>query len=316
MIRKLFCAGLAACAGLACADTVLEYDGADAACHADFARLAISGLSLRIDSAPPEQDHSFVYDSAEKTGVALDHRRRQMFELEFDDDAIDFQSDVMKSASNMVDRKVEKIQAQTCGRDGGACPATMPGSKAMGGMPQIDPKQIESLMQQNMAHMTPEQRAQMERSIKALRESGYGGMAGPAATPITQATGERRDVNGIGCAVERVTLGGEVLREDCRADVADLGLDAADLKRLQRALLRMQKFSAAIRDNLRIAASAMKRDPDDGRRVLVARRCFDNGRRSGEVNLRVRGGATPAEWFTIPADYSRLQMNGGNAEER
>ena len=303
MTQRFLAAGLLLCAAAAQADAVLEYEGTSAACHGDFARLAISGLSMRVDSAPPQQDNSFIYDAAEKTGVALDHRNRQLFELEFDDDAIDFQGDVMKSTSNMIDRKVEKIQAQVCGRDGAACP---PGAvmipQTLAGTPANDTQQNKAMMQQNMEHMAPDQRARMEQSIQALRESGYAGLAGPAAMPVTEATGEQRDVRGIACAVERVTLQGEVLREDCRADFDRLGRDAADLKRLQRAFQRMQKFSATIRDNLRMA-KGMTREPVDAQRVLVARRCFANGRSSGEDALRVTGGDATADRIKKDAGY-------------
>jgi len=311
LVRAGMLALLVLCVSTARADAVLEYDGGDAACHGDFARLAISGLTMRVDSAPPAQDTSFIYDAAEKTGIALDHKRKQRFELEFDDDAIDFQGDVMKSSSNMVDRKVEKMQAQACGRDGAHCPpggVMNPFDPAT--MPQVDPKQIESLMQQNMGHMTAEQRARMQQSIEALRQSGYGGLAGPAAAPVVEATGETRDVNGVACAVERVTLQGRVQREDCRAPLEALGLDAADLKRLQRAFQRMQKFTSAIRDNARFLHN-MPREQADAGHVLVARRCFADGQRGAEVSLRVRNGAAPADWFVPPADYARAQMAGG-----
>lgn len=307
MIKQFLAAALVLGAAAARADAVLEYDGGDGACHGDFVRLAISGLTMRVDSAPPAQDTSFIYDAAEKSGIALDHEHKRMFELEFDDDAIDFQGDVMKSTSNMVDRKAEKVKAQACAHAGAQCP---PGSFMNpldpGAMPQIDPKQIESLMQQNMGHMTPEQRARMQQSIEALRQSGYGGLAGPAATPVVEATGETREVNGVACAVERVTLQGRVQREDCRAPLAALGLDAADLKRLQRAFQRIDKFAASVRDNARFVRN-MPREHADADHVLVARRCFDDGRRAAEVTLRVRNGAAPSEWFAPPADYSRLQ---------
>ena len=112
MKQRFWILALLAGSAAAHADAVLEYSGGDAACHGEFTRLAVEGLSLRVDSPPPQQDMSFVYDAAEKAGVALDHRRKQFFEIEFDDDAIDFQGDVMKSTSHMVDKKIQQVQAQ------------------------------------------------------------------------------------------------------------------------------------------------------------------------------------------------------------
>ena len=291
------------------ADAVLEYEGGDAACHGDFTRVAVQGLSLRIDSPPPSQDMSFIYDAAEKSGIALDRQRRQFFEMEFDDDAIDFESDVMKSTSTMVNKKVEQSQAQmaasgagcTPGRDRG-CPAG--GPNAMAGMPPMDPKLIEQMMQQNAQHMTPEQRAQMQQAMNNMRTSGY---FGPQPEPVVESTGEQRTVGGITCSVERVSLEGQLQREDCRAALDGLGLDPADAKRLLRAMLRMQKFSNAISQNLNIKfAPTIRREKVDAQHLLVSRRCFDQGRQSGAANLQVRHESAPADWFTPPQGYSRM----------
>ena len=311
----IFCAATSA----AHADVVLEYGGASAACHGDFSRVAVQGLSLRVDSAPPGQDHSFVYDGAEKAGVALDHRRKQFFEMEFDDDAIDFQGDVMKSTSTMVDRKMQQVQAQASGHmaarcmpsPGHACP---PEGGAMAGpigagMPQIDPKMMEQLMQQNMQGMSPEQRAKMQEAMKNLRASGYAGIGSAAPSePVIEATGEQREVNGIACTVERVTADGVLVREDCRASLDAIGIDAADLKRLQRAFARMQKFAASMRDNLHFVNAAAKHDRADPQHLLVARRCFEQGQPAGDVTLKLSRESPPEEWFRTPPDYARTDL--------
>jgi hypothetical protein len=280
------------------ADAVLEYSGSDADCHADFVRVAVQGLSMRIDSAPPAQDMSMVYDAAEKVGVALDHKRKQFFELEFDDDAIDFQGDVMKSTSNMVDRKTEQLQKQL------PPGAMQPGAS---GMPQVDPKLMEQMMQQNMEHMTKEQRAQMEAAMKNMRASGY---FGPQSEPVIEATGEKREVGGLACTVERVSQDGQLLREDCRTSLDAIGLDPADVKRMLRVIVRMQKYSSAVTANLRLIknVNSVRRDNVDPQHPLVERRCFEQGKPTGDVTLRVRSESVPADWFVTPADYARMDM--------
>jgi hypothetical protein len=320
MKQTVLCAIILAGASAAHADAVLEYSGSDAECHADFVRVAVQGLSMRIDSAPPAQDMSMVYDAAEKVGVALDHKHKQFFELEFDDDAIDFQSDVMKSTSNMVDKKTQQMQAQmppgrspsAMGRSPSAAVAMDSqerSAEAMDGRerPQVDPKLMEQMMQQNMQHMTKEQRAQMETAMKNMRSSGY---FGPQSEPVIEATGERREVGGLACSVERVTQDGALVREDCRTTLDALGLDAADLKRMQRTIQRMQKYADAVTANLRLVRK-VKRDNADPEHLLVERRCFDQGKPIGDVTLRVRRESAPADWFVTPADYGRMDMMRG-----
>ena len=298
MNRTLAAAGLLLCATATHADAVLEYSGSDAGCHADFVRVAVQGLSMRIDSAPPAQDMSMVYDSAEKVGVALDHKRKQFFELEFDDDAIDFQGDVMKSTSNMVDRKTEQMQKQL------PPGAMQPGAN---GMPQVDPKLMEQMMQQNMEHMTKEQRAQTEAAMKNMRASGY---FGPQSEPVVEVTGEKREVGGLACTVERVTQDGQLLHEDCRASLDAIGLDPADVKRMLRVILRMQKYASSVTANLRLVKNlkSVQRDNVDPQHPLVERRCFDQGKPSGDVTLRVRSETVPADWFVTPPDYAPMDI--------
>jgi len=298
MNRTLAAAGLLLCATATHADAVLEYSGSDAGCHADFVRVAVQGLSMRIDSAPPAQDMSMVYDSAEKVGVALDHKRKQFFELEFDDDAIDFQGDVMKSTSNMVDRKTEQLQKQL------PPGAMQPGAS---GMPQVDPKMMEQMMQQNMEHMTKEQRAQTEAAMKNMRASGY---FGPQSEPVVEVTGEKREVGGLACTVERVTQDGQLLHEDCRASLDAIGLDPADVKRMLRVILRMQKYASSVTANLRLVKNlkSVQRDNVDPQHPLVERRCFDQGKPSGDVTLRVRSEPVPADWFVTPPDYAPMDI--------
>jgi hypothetical protein len=251
------------------------------------------------------QDLSFIYDAAEKTGIALDRARKQFFEMEFDDDAIEFQGDVMKSTLTMVEKKVQQIQKQLppC-PEGGPRGATacMPAGAVASmdlAMSPGDPKALEQMMQQSLERMPKEQRAQMQQVLKNMRSSGYF----KTQPPVIEATGEQREVNGIRCAVERVKDEGQLIREDCRTTVDGLGLDAGDVKRLQRAFLRLQKFAASVRANLRLAR--MDREPADTDHLIVERRCFDAGKTTA-LSLRVRRESAPADWFTTPGDYSHM----------
>lgn len=291
------------------ADTILEYSGNTAGCHADFQRVAVQGSALRIDQAPPQQDFSFAYDGAEKTGVVLDRGHKQFFEMEFDDDAIDFQGDVMNATSNMVNKKTQQAQEQIAQASGGRAQF----NAGPNGMPQIDPKMMESMMQQSMAQLNKEQRAQMEEAMKNMRQY-YAGAE--QSEPVTEASGERREVNGVSCAVERVRQAGQLVREDCRAPLDGIGLDAADLKRLQRALGRLLKFSDAVRGNLHIAGVRMQRERPDMQHLLVERRCFERGEPSGAVKMNLRRESVPADWFERPADYARMDMSGAGAAAR
>jgi hypothetical protein len=180
------------------------------------------------------------------------------------------------------------------------------------GMAAMDPKMVEQMMQQSAQNLPPEQRKQMQQAMDNMRKSGY---FGAQSAPVVEATGEQRNVNGIACSVERVSIDGRLEREDCRASIDALGLDAADLKRLQRAIQRMQKWSSAITQNLHLtfAPPPAHREKTDPEHLLVSRRCFGQGQADVTTNLQVRRESAPADWFAPPADYTRMEYSQSGA---
>lgn len=84
------------------ADVTLEYTASGQACSADFERVQLKGPLLRSDGGRDGQRGAFIYDSSEKLAWFLDHTRANYLQVEVDEDAIDFQSDVMGSMHNMI----------------------------------------------------------------------------------------------------------------------------------------------------------------------------------------------------------------------
>jgi len=54
----------------------------------------------------------------------------------------------------------------------------------------------------------------------------------------------------------------------------------------------------------------VRHDNADPQRLLVERRCFEQGDTTGHATLRVRHEAVPADSFVTPPDYARMDMGG------
>jgi hypothetical protein len=301
---SLFTAALVSGVGTAHADALLEYTGANAACHAEFARLAMSGVRLRVETPPPMQNYSMIYDGAEKLAVSLDAEHHSYFEIEMDEDALDYQSDVMSSTSTMIDKKLAVAVPGGMPAITGANATAMP-------MPGTEQSaQMQALLQKNMEQMPKEQREQMQKALKDMQERGGSGFASAHSPPQTEVTDQTKTIAGIGCSVQRVTQNGALLQEECVAAFDGLGLQPAELKRLQKSLRNFDGLAGAM-SKFRVAGISMPKQPSIERRgIVIERRCYANGRETGSTTLRMTRPSLSGSLFEIPAGYQRMDMSG------
>ena len=95
-------------------------------------------------------------------------------------------------------------------------------------------------MQARMKELPAEQRKLMEQRMKAMFEPPK---APPAPRVEVQATGERKEVNGIPCRVYRILADGKPQRETCVAKPSDLGLARADYEALRSMFRYMSEMA-------------------------------------------------------------------------
>jgi hypothetical protein len=174
---------------------------------------------------------------------------------------------------------------------------------------------MQKLMEEQLAHMPPEQREQVQRAMA----NGAGGMmmpgmpqTGAAPTPPKP---ERIDrdvdeivVDGIACTRREHLRGGVLAGEDCLATPAALHLGEAETKRIAR-------FSQSIRAWSRsLVPDEMQPKVDD--RVLVRRLCYAGGQETGRATLAIDRAPISASRFEVPAGYAPMDLGVGNSRIR
>jgi hypothetical protein len=182
-----------------------------------------------------------------------------------------------------------------------------------GQMPALDANtqaMMQKMMEQQLARMTPEQRAQMQRGLAgggAPMLPGMPGMGAPQAPAppkperIDRDAGEA-DVGGIACQRREHLRAGELVREDCYASAAGLHLGEVETRRIARFTKAMRAWSKSL------VPDGMQPDADD--RVLVRRICYAGGHESGRATLAIDTAPIAAARFEVPAGYKPVDLMG------
>ncbi len=193
------CAGLFLATG-ALADTTLTYRS-DGACRGDFDRVELKAQWLRVDAGANGESSSMIYDHAEKLAYFVDNRTHTFMQTELDEDAVDLQADIMKSmrtkirhesgmdpfemaksicpgmAANGRDRQPGEPIDCGNGMTMGSAPTgadgkpmsrdEMAAAMKSGHMPMDAGTQqmMQKMMQEQLAKMPPDQRAQMQQMM-------------------------------------------------------------------------------------------------------------------------------------------------------
>lgn len=297
------------------AATVLEY-AREGTCETDFERMVFDGLNARVDTGMGGAHMSTIFDDGEQLMHVLMHDSRQTMTMESDDDAIDFQSDVGRSAMLYSGNQVEKLtgmdqgamMAQAQQAMAAACPelaslgfsdpdyaaAAQACSEKMGGQTYA----LDAQSQRNML------RAMQGKQVKA-RPSPTPAQPVRWSTTQTDRDGATRTVAGIECREETTRRGETVLRRQCMAPVETLGLEAPAMRRLQRIVKVGRGMSAGI------ASLNPEMDTDAGQppKLALERTCYAGGEATGTATLRIaRDAAVDAAQFAIPPGYEPLTM--------
>jgi hypothetical protein len=343
-----------ACVGLllstnALADNTIGYRSSGG-CAGDFERVELKSHWLRVDAGDAGNANSMIYDHAEKLAYFIDYQSHTFMQTEMDEDAIDLQSDIMKSLGTKMRREsggldpfemVKSIcpgigannrdrqpgEGMDCGNGmtmGGAPTGAdgkpmsseeMAAAMKDGRMPGMDAASMEAMqkmMEQQLAKMPADQRAQMQ----GMMASGGGAtsMPGmPAATATKAAPPPPRIdrdageivVDGIACMRREHLRGDEMLRDDCYATAATLHLGEVETRRMARFSKSLQEWSRSL------MPAGMHAQADD--RVLVRRVCYTAGRESGRATLTIDSAPIAESRFEVPAGYKPMDLGMGSS---
>jgi hypothetical protein len=349
MTKVAWIVALAAFPAIALADDTITYRS-EGGCAGDFERVELKSYFLRVDSGGGGHAGSMIYDHSEKLAYFIDHGSRTFMQTELDEDAIDLQGDIMKSlrtkmrkqggidpfemaqslcpdlAASAGSRDRQPDEPIDCG-NGMAVGAPVTGtdgkpmdrdemSAAMknGRMPALDANtqaMMQKMLEQQLARMPPEQRAQMQRAMAqgggSMMMPGMPGGAAPQAPAspkperIDRDAGEA-DVGGIACMRREHLRAGALVREDCYATAAGLHLGEVETRRIARFTKAMRSWSRSL------VPEGTPPDADD--RVLVRRVCYAGGRESGRATLAIDTAPISESRFEVPAGYKPMDLMG------
>jgi hypothetical protein len=177
---------------------------------------------------------------------------------------------------------------------------------------------MQKMMQEQLAKMPPEQRAQMQQMMVgsagsmpgfatpgAPNSGGAAGAPSPAPQRVDRDAGDA-DVGGVVCARREHLRGDEMLREDCYAPATALHLGDAETRRLARFSKSLQAWSHSL------VPEGFQTQADD--RVLVRRVCYAGGHESGRATLTIDSSAPISESrFEVPAGYKPMDLGFGGS---
>ncbi len=155
-------------------------------------------------------------------------------------------------------------------------------------------------MEQAMAHVPPEMRAQMQGMIGGAIPGMGGGVK------ITD-TGRRDTVAGHACTIYRTQMDNQTLNETCLGNVsAFAGLSAADRQVLEDAM----RVSESMIESLAQGPLASLVDVSPFRGGMVPLRVvdFDGGRRSASEFAGIDHAALSADLFVVPSGYRQQKV--------
>ena len=167
--------------------------------------------------------------------------------------------------------------------------------------------EVRAMIAERLKSLPPRQRAQAEA---VLAQQG-GGAEGAATAPQRDlqfvATGEKKEVNGLACAVYRVSDAGKPYEEDCIAAWGAPGLSQDDLTAMKKLA---EAFSDGTARGGMDALQEITRYP--GVPIQRARLGADGQVETVDTVKSIRRGALSPAVFAVPAGYQRQASPGSH----
>ena len=265
---------------VAMAGTVLSYS-ARGECRGEIETAWIQGSQFRVDGGIDGLDYSTLYDGGERVTTALMHDQRQYFEMEVDEDALDYQADVAYSGGNFIEKQMDKAQAQM---------------KA----------QCEQMERQGMP--CPEMSTDMQGMMSGMMASQL---------PTWRNLGRGGEVGGVACQWWERGQGGVKLREECRAGISDLRIAERDRRGFAKGIAVMERYAGGMQGMSRGITGqdpAHSNPPPDT--LVLEQICFDaTGNESGHASADFADSIIDESVFAIPDGYTRMSMDGAQPAE-
>lgn len=278
-MRAMLISFLALVSGVSQADTSLIYPQ-QAQCKSNVLALQISGSRTRYDSVSENQPYSMLFDGTEDIITTLDHSNRRYHQVEVDEDALDYNKDVMSSAGTFMGNQMQNLQAQ---------------------------------MKQQCAQMEKQGMSCPNMDLSSIMQSAQV-MAGQNASKIELRPGDKnKTVAGMACKTYERYENGRKQSEECYIEPKDLVMSEKDKKYLLRNMKVMTHYAlsfAGLSEKLNIVDKQAPAQPDPADKdILLSQVCFaPDGSEVGRIEVQVSNAAIDEASFDIPAGYQVMSM--------
>ena len=278
-MRAMLISLLALVPGVSRADTSLIYPQ-QTHCKSNVLALQISGSKTRYDSVSENQPYSMLFDGTEDTITTLEHSNRRYHQVEVDEDALDYNKDVMSSAGNFMGNQMQSLQAhmkQQCAemeKQGINCP-------------DMD---LSSIMQ-NAQAMTNQQASKMELRLSETTNT----VAGMPCKTFDRYENDNKE------------------SQECYVEPKNMVMSDSDKKYFLRNMKVMTHYAlsfAGLSEKLSIVdkQAPAQSDPAD-KDILLSKICFSpDGSEVGRIEVQVSNAAIDEASFDIPAGYQAMSM--------
>lgn len=278
-MRAVLISFLALVSGMSQADTSLIYPQ-QAQCKSNVLALQISGSKTRYDSLSENQPYSMLFDGTEDIITTLDHANRRYHQVEVDEDALDYNKDVMSSAGTYIGNQMQGLQAQMKEQ----C-AEM--EKQGINCPDMD---LSSIMQ-NAQAMTNQQASKMELRLSETTNT----VAGMPCKTFDRYENDNKE------------------SQECYVEPKNMVMSDIDKKYFLRNMKVMTHYALSFAglseklSNVDKQAPAQS-DPAD-KDILLSKICFaPDGSEVGRIEVQVSNAAIDEASFDIPAGYQVMSM--------
>jgi len=265
----------------ALADVSLVYPQ-QAACKSTMTSIQISGSRMRMDSVMDSKNYSMLFDGMEDMITMLDHSSRQYHQTEVDEDALDYDKDVMSSTGTYIDNQMKAVQAQ---------------------------------MKQQCAQMEKQGFSCPNMDLSSIMQNAQAMMGQSAPKMEIRASDKAQTVAGMACKTFDRYENGIRASEECYVEQKDMPMPDKDKKYLLRNMKVMLHYGdtfTGFSEKLKMTDAEKSSLPDPANsNLLLSKTCFSPvGDEVGQVVVQVSNEIIDASGFAIPAGYQVMNMMG------
>lgn len=251
-----------------------------AQCKSNVSAIQISGSRMRFDSVMEDKKYSMLFGGMEDIITMLDHSGRQYHQTEVDEDALDYNKDVMSSTGTFMYKQMQAMQVQ---------------------------------MKQQYAQMEKQGISCPNMDLSSIIQSMQAS-AGQGAAKIEIRPSEKNQiVAGMACKTFDRYENNNKKSEECYIEPKDMVMSDKDKKYLLRNMKVMTHYAlsfAGLSEKLDIVDKQAPAQPDPSDKdILLSQICFSpDGSEAGRIEVQVSNAVIDEASFDIPPGYQVMSM--------